>query len=123
MIKKKKRISYFKKHYRECPLCGKTRRAGYIVACPKCHEFLYELKLHIQGLRAYMEKNGYSLGCHIHGTTMNLSIKICVKGYVHSISSNISLNDLKDCVLPLEEILTKEICGMCERLVGKSILW
>ena len=121
MVRKKKR--YFDRHYRKCPLCGKTRRAGYIVACPKCREFLSELELHIQGLRAYMEKEGYSLRCRIHNTRMNLSIQICVKGYYYSVNHDLSLLDLKASSIPMEEILSREICRMCEELIGKSIIW
>lgn len=115
--------SHFYQIHRECPLCGKTRRAGYIVACPKCREFLSELEMHIEGLRAYMEKQGYSLRCPIHSTWMNLSIQICVKGYYYSVDHTLSLLDLKASNIPMEEILSREICRMCEELIGKSIIW
>ena len=93
------------------------------MACPECNEFLSELELHIQGLRAYMEKNGYSLRCHIRNTQMNLSIQICVKGYYYSVNHVLSLLDLKASSIPMEEILSREICCMCEELIGKRIIW
>lgn len=121
MVRKKKR--YFDRHHKECPFCGKTRRKGYIKACPKCCEFLSEMNLHIKGLQAYMEKEGYSLWPRIQGTTLILSIQVCVKGYVHTVSHNMSLLDIKNCLLPIEETLSKEICYMCRELVGVSKIW
>lgn len=114
---------YFDTHFKSCPFCGKTRRAGYIVACPECLGFLAELNRHLEGLGNYMERNGYTFRSRITGTNLYLCLRVCVKGYVHTIDSWMTINDIKTSVLPIEEILTTEVCNMCKRLVGKSILW
>ena len=114
------RTHYFASHFRSCPFCGKTRRAGYIYACPECSGFLPELKRHLEGLLKYLEHTGYSLSSHLTRTHLYMCLRVGVLGFIHSIDSWLSLEDIHASSLPIEEILSGEICRMCKQLVGPT---
>ena len=82
--------SWKKKLLKVCPICGRSRRAGYFRACGRCHRVL-EYRVKLSGLLSQLrdlleEKKGAALSWWFTGHTVFLTVKLPVKAKVTEVT-------------------------------------
>lgn len=100
--------TYFKKFLKKCPICGRTRRSGYIYSCPYCgwvieqrnriEEIIYSWNLNLNTI-------GINLRCSFLQYRLFLTVEKCfpfsvkdnvVTFRIMSIQNSITLNEGTD---------------------------
>lgn len=82
--------SWKKKLLKICPICGRTRRAGYFRACGRCYRIL-EYRIKLSGLLSQLrdlleEKKGAALSWSFTGPIVYLTVKLPVKAKVTEVT-------------------------------------
>lgn len=100
--KKKKNIelkqfkkSYFDTHLKACPICGKTRRSGYIESCRDCRwiiEYRNRVKYFVERLNANIIYEGYEIVYHFRTYFVNIILN---KTYPNSFTTEGDVSRIK----------------------------
>lgn len=88
-------LHHFDYYKKSCPICGATRRSGYIHSCPKCGwviEYRNRVKHFIERLNANVTCEGYEIVYHFHRYFINIVLN---KTYPNSFTIEDNVSHIK----------------------------